>query len=66
MTLTPARMLALTTLGVALTGCNGALWGNLLVLGITLGIFFGTLALGGSSTATQSADVSTSSTGGAS
>jgi len=29
-----------------LGGCNGALWGNLAVLGITVGIFFGTLALG--------------------
>ncbi len=27
-------------------GCNGAVWGNLAVLGITFGIFLGTLSLG--------------------
>jgi hypothetical protein len=26
--------------------CTGALWGNLMVLGITIGIFVGTLSLG--------------------
>ena len=63
MTQIPATVLALTTVALMLTGCNGALWGNLLVLGITVGIFFGTLALGRSTTATQSAEESTSSTG---
>jgi hypothetical protein len=29
-----------------LAGCNGAFWGNLVVVGITVGIFFGTLSLG--------------------
>ena len=43
-----------------LSGCNAAIWGNLLVLGITVGIFFGTLALGRSSAATASAEASTS------
>ena len=43
-----------------LSGCNAAFWGNLLVLGITVGIFFGTLALGRSSAATASAEASTS------
>ncbi len=37
-------------LGVALipqaAGCGGVLWGNLAVLLVTLGIFFGTLSLG--------------------
>jgi len=47
-------------IGLALTGCNGAFWGNLMVLGITVGIFFGTLALGRSSAATASAEASTS------
>jgi len=47
-------------LALALSGCNGAFWGNLLVLGITVGIFFGTLALGRSSAATASAEASTS------
>ncbi|MEM7449057.1 MAG: hypothetical protein AAF355_12525 [Myxococcota bacterium] len=27
-------------------GCSGAAWGNLIVLGVTIGIFFGTLSLG--------------------
>ena len=43
-----------------LTGCNGALLGNLVVLGITLGIFFGTLSLGRSTEATRSAEASRS------
>jgi len=53
-------LLATCLLGLALTGCNGAFWGNLMVLGITVGIFFGTLALGRSSAATASAEASTS------
>lgn len=36
----------LAAVALALAGCNGAFWGNLLVLGITVGIFLGTLALG--------------------
>ncbi|MDQ3036054.1 MAG: hypothetical protein M3Y87_26875 [Myxococcota bacterium] len=40
-----------------LGGCSGVLVGNLVVLAITLGIFFGTLGLGrASSPATRSAD----------
>jgi hypothetical protein len=31
---------------LALAGCNGAFIGNLVVLGMTVGIFFGTLSLG--------------------
>ncbi len=55
--------------GLFLGGCStvpvaGAFWGNLVVLGVTVGIFFGTLALGRSSTgATRSAEASTSSSG---
>ena len=49
---------------IFLSGCNGAFLGNLVVLAMTLGIFFGTLALGRSSTATASeASSSTQSTG---
>ncbi|HJK91473.1 MAG TPA: hypothetical protein RMH85_32350 [Polyangiaceae bacterium LLY-WYZ-15_(1-7)] len=49
------------TLPLLLAGCQGALWGNLVVLGITVGIFFGTLSLGRSSEAARStADASTS------
>lgn len=33
-------------LAATLTGCNGAIWGNLSVLLITCGIFLGTLTLG--------------------
>lgn len=50
----------LTALAFALTGCNGAFWGNLVVLGVTVGIFFGTLGLGRASTATRSAEASSS------
>lgn len=47
-----------------LGGCNGALIGNVVVLVVTVGIFFGTLSLGRSgvagtgSDATRSADAS--------
>jgi hypothetical protein len=46
-----------------LAGCNGALIGNLLVVGLSVGIFFGTLSLGRTSSgATRSgADSSQSS-----
>ena len=46
-------------LGLSLGGCNAAFWGNLVVLGVTVGIFFGTLALG-RTTATSSAEASSS------
>ncbi len=37
----------LTVLAVlSLAGCNGAFWGNLVVLCLTVGIFFATLSLG--------------------
>ena len=52
----------LVLLALSLGGCQGAFWGNLVVLGVTVGIFCGTLALGRSTTATQSAEASTSST----
>lgn len=39
-----AVTLALLALGLA--GCNGAFVGNFVVLGLTLGVFFGTLGLG--------------------
>jgi hypothetical protein len=51
--------LALVLLACGLTGCNGALWGNLMVLGVTVGIFFSTLALG-RTTPTASASASAS------
>ncbi len=53
-------IVAILALALSLTGCNGAFWGNLLVLGVTVGIFFGTLALGRASAATRSADASSS------
>ena len=38
-----------------MTGCNGAaFWGNLVVLGMTVGVFCATLALGRSTPATRS------------
>ncbi len=42
-------------------GCNGAFLGNIVVLGITVGIFFATLSLGRTAEAARSAaDASTS------
>jgi hypothetical protein len=41
-----AKIVTLVGLALALAGCNGAFWGNLIVLALTVGIFFGTLALG--------------------
>jgi hypothetical protein len=40
------RSLAAVVLLGMLSGCSGATWGNLSVLLITCGIFFGTLSLG--------------------
>lgn len=50
-----ARLWMFLALSVCLPGCNGAFWGNLVVLAITVGIFFGTLSLGrGQAEATRS------------
>lgn len=44
---TRALTLALSTaLALGSAGCNGAFLGNFVVLGLTLGVFFGTLGLG--------------------
>ncbi|MEM9194590.1 MAG: hypothetical protein AAGF12_35760 [Myxococcota bacterium] len=45
--------------GLLLGGCNGAFWGNLVVLGITVGIFVGTLSLGRSTAAAEQSASST-------
>jgi hypothetical protein len=50
-------VLAFSTL--ALAGCNGAFVGNLIVLGMTVGIFYGTLTLGRSTETRSSATRST-------
>jgi len=42
-----------------LGGCSGALWGNVVVLAVSAGIFVGTLSLGRRSEATRSAEAST-------
>jgi hypothetical protein len=48
---------------VLLGGCNGAFWGNFIVLGITVGIFLGTLSLGRArDAASRSASQSSSTT----
>ena len=52
-------ILLLTTTPFLLTGCQGALWGNMAVLGITVGVFFGTPSLG----RTTEANPSTSTAG---
>jgi hypothetical protein len=41
-----SRTLALLLGLFVLSGCEGAMWGNLAVLAISLGIFMGTLTLG--------------------
>jgi hypothetical protein len=50
-----------------LSGCAAAIWGNLFVLAITVGIFVGTLSLGRAASASsrsgRSAESSTSSHG---
>lgn len=56
------RIVVLALGALSLTGCNGAFWGNLVVLAVTVGIFFGTLALGRASAATRSTDASSSTT----
>lgn len=51
------RVTMLSTLaagGLLLPGCSGAYWGNLIVLGISAGIFFGTLSLGRATDAARS------------
>lgn len=44
-----------------LAGCQGALWGNMIVLGVTFGVFFGTLSLGRTSEASHSASTASAS-----
>ena len=43
-----SSLLAPLSIAIAFTttGCNGAFVGNFIVLGMTLGVFFGTLGLG--------------------
>lgn len=41
-----AKFALLASLPVALGGCQGVVWGNMAVLGITVCLFFGTLSLG--------------------
>lgn len=53
--------LAAAGLPLVLTGCSAALWGNIVVLAVTMGIFVGTLSLGRASATTRSAERSASS-----
>jgi hypothetical protein len=51
------RMLLILAVTLPLGGCTAALWGNLAVLAVTVGIFIGTLSLGrASGEATRSGD----------
>lgn len=55
--MTTTRALTFLVLSTSLAGCNGAFLGNLVVLAMTVGIFFGTLSLGRSrAEATRSTD----------
>ncbi len=42
----PRALTVIAPLTFVVSGCSGATWGNLSVLVITCGIFFGTLSLG--------------------
>ena len=53
-------LMALSLSGCSFAPLGAAFWGNLAVLGLTFGIFFGTLALGRSSDTTSTAEASTS------
>jgi hypothetical protein len=57
--ITTSTLLFTTLLSTTLAGCNGAFVGNLIVLGMTVGIFYGTLTLGRSTEARSSATRST-------
>jgi hypothetical protein len=50
-----SRLSVLLTLAMALvlSGCTGAILGNVFVVFLTVGIFFGTLGLGRSSTSSR-------------
>lgn len=55
--------MAILSAPLLLEGCNGAYWGNLIVLAVSFGVFYGTLTLGRTPTQTRSqADASTSQT----
>lgn len=56
--MTRTTTLTLLFAPLALAGCNGAFVGNIVVLGMTIGIFFGTLSLGRSTDARNSASSS--------
>jgi len=58
-TLTAARLTAMALTGVPLAGCNAAFLGNLVVMGLTIGIFVATLSLGRGTAARSRADAST-------
>jgi hypothetical protein len=40
------KLALLAVVSVALGGCQGVIWGNVTVLVVTVGLFFGTLRLG--------------------
>ena len=55
------RLTAVAVPALLLGGCHAAFWGNLMVMGVTIGLFFATLALGRSGPPTQApADASRS------
>lgn len=61
--MTKATTLTALTLPLLLTGCNGALVGNVIVLCVSFGIFFGTLRLGRQSTEATRSEAPTSTAG---
>lgn len=52
---------ATVALPLLLGGCQAALWGNMIALGLTVGIFFGTLSLGRTAEASRSSAEASSS-----
>ena len=61
--MTKAASLFALALPLLLTGCNGALVGNVIVLGVTFGIFFGTLRLGRTGTEATRSEATRSTAG---
>lgn len=51
---TPKLLTLVAIAAPLLGGCSGALWGNVVVLAVSAGIFVGTLSLGRRSEATRS------------
>jgi hypothetical protein len=50
------QRMCVATAAIMLGGCNAAIWGNFVVIGIALGVFCGTLSLGDAAKSRRSPD----------